>query len=304
MSDDDVIHRVCANFVPVAVNLYKVRELKDAGGELFRSIQRQKDQFQGIWIVSPEGKVLSGYGDSSHAVFTDGDVDNAKTEAAWIEKIRETIGAALQAFGAVKPRPEHVAQALPDRGVGILPDGGARLALYARYIAYQPLRSDSDNHVRIDSLVLTAEEWAALAPPKVEAGVEWRLPESVARRFARVLCPASDSDGWPLPAEVTSVKLAGKVEKVDNGVATLSFGGDIAGVHVAAGQNASGLSPGTPKPRYGGEARLTGLARYDTTKRGMQTLTFVFEGSYRHRLPADPRPMAAVVEWRRARSSP
>ncbi len=50
-----MIRQVTSDLVPVAVNLYKVRAAKDASGELFRSIQRQKDQYQGIWIVSPEG---------------------------------------------------------------------------------------------------------------------------------------------------------------------------------------------------------------------------------------------------------
>jgi hypothetical protein len=55
LSDEAVIRQVTSDLVPVAVNLYKVRAAKDASGELFRSIQRQKDQYQGIWIVSPEG---------------------------------------------------------------------------------------------------------------------------------------------------------------------------------------------------------------------------------------------------------
>jgi hypothetical protein len=61
LSDQKVIQRVTTSFVPVAVNLYKVRQAKDAGGELFRSVRRQKDQYQGIWIVSPAGKVLAGH---------------------------------------------------------------------------------------------------------------------------------------------------------------------------------------------------------------------------------------------------
>ena len=57
-----MIRQVTSDLVPVAVNLYKVRRAKDAGGDLFRSIQRQKDQYQGIWIVSPEGqKAIADY---------------------------------------------------------------------------------------------------------------------------------------------------------------------------------------------------------------------------------------------------
>ncbi len=52
---------VSENFVPTPINLYKVRKATDGARELFLSVQRQKDQYQGIWIVSPDGKVLAGH---------------------------------------------------------------------------------------------------------------------------------------------------------------------------------------------------------------------------------------------------
>lgn len=298
MSNEEVIRVVSASFVPVAVNLYKVRKLEDAGGKLFRSIQKQKDQFQGIWIVSPDGNVLSGYGDNRHLVFKDGDVAVAESQAAFLEAVRQTIATALESFGEVKPRRVQTANSLPHRGVGVQADGSVTLALHARYIAYHPLRSDADDHVNIDSLHLTAQQWSALAPPNAEEGAEWRLPESVARQFSRALCPVSDSDGWPQPGEVARARFTAKVDRIDQGVATLTYRGEISGVHVAAGQNAAGLKPGQPKPTFEGEARLTGLALYDTTRRELKALAFVFEGTYRRTTSADARPMAAVVEWR------
>src|SRR5262249_9093148 len=91
LSDPAVIRRVTTHFVPVAVNLYKVRQVNDAGGELFRSVQRQKDQYQGLWIVSPQGKVLAGHQDFK----------SAKT---WSQEGIDTIDAALQSFGPVSAR--------------------------------------------------------------------------------------------------------------------------------------------------------------------------------------------------------
>jgi hypothetical protein len=46
--------------VPAAINLYSVRKATDGSREFFLSVQRQKDQYQGVWIVTPEGKVLVG----------------------------------------------------------------------------------------------------------------------------------------------------------------------------------------------------------------------------------------------------
>ena len=83
--------------MPVALNLYTARKAEDAGGELFRSVQKQKPQYQGIWIVSPDGKVLA----AQHDFRSDKDQ----------EKVRETlyfIDGALRAFGPVKPRPDEV----------------------------------------------------------------------------------------------------------------------------------------------------------------------------------------------------
>jgi hypothetical protein len=91
LSDQKVIHTVTTNFVPVAVNLYKVRQAKDEGGESFRSIQRQKDQYQGIWIVSPAGKVLAG-----HHEF--------KSRETWTQEVLETANAAVKSFGPLPPR--------------------------------------------------------------------------------------------------------------------------------------------------------------------------------------------------------
>jgi hypothetical protein len=105
LSDQTVIQRVTTSFVPVAVNLYKVRQAKDPGGELFRSVQRQKDQYQGIWIVSPAGKVLAG-----HHEF--------RSRDTWTQEVLDTANTALKTFGGVLPRHVKSADPLPFRGHG------------------------------------------------------------------------------------------------------------------------------------------------------------------------------------------
>jgi hypothetical protein len=45
--------------VPVALNLYKVRQDRGEAGDFFRSVQRQKPNYQGLWLVSPEGGTAS-----------------------------------------------------------------------------------------------------------------------------------------------------------------------------------------------------------------------------------------------------
>ena len=41
--------------MPVALNLYKVRQDKSEAGDFFRSVQKQKPNYQGLWVVSPSG---------------------------------------------------------------------------------------------------------------------------------------------------------------------------------------------------------------------------------------------------------
>ncbi len=182
--------------MPVAVNLYKVRATKDAGGELFRSIQRQKDQYQGIWIVSPEGKVLAGHHD----------VKNHKT---WTQEVLDTVHSGLKTFGPITPRKAKRTDPLPLRGQGVQSDGSVTLEIYVRQMlggGRESARSGvpasrlwlwdgklrTDGPVVIDRLTLPAKQWSAFAPPKIEPGTEWSVPEEVARQFCRVLIPSSD----------------------------------------------------------------------------------------------------------------
>jgi hypothetical protein len=51
--------------VPVALNLYKIRQDQGEAGDFWRSVQKQKPNYQGLWLVSPEGKVLAAHQDMS-----------------------------------------------------------------------------------------------------------------------------------------------------------------------------------------------------------------------------------------------
>ena len=292
MSDQKVIRRVTTEFVPVAVNLYKVRHAKDAGGELFRSVQRQKDQYQGIWIVSPQGQVLAG-----HHTF--------KSRETWSQEVIGTVDTAVKTFGPVPPRSANPANPLPDRGHGVQTDGSVTLAIYARQMlgggreeapagvaasrlwlwdgALRP-----DGPAVIDSLTLTAREWAELAPPKTEVGTTWTVPEAVARQFCRVLIPSSDQSSMPRPEDAKLAALTGRVESVEDGLARIRLSGAWEAVH---------LREGDAKRPLAGAATATGIAVYDLKRRAMQSLLLIFSGT--HGRPNDEAVCAtgAVVEW-------
>ncbi|HEV3081659.1 MAG TPA: hypothetical protein VGY66_17910 [Gemmataceae bacterium] len=284
--------------MPVAVNLYKVRQAKDPGGELFRSVQRQKDQYQGIWIVSPQGKVLAGH----HTI---------KSHETWSQEVIETVDAGVKAFGPVLPRSANPANPLPDRGHGVQTDGSVCLAIYARQMlggGRENAPADvatsrlwlwdgtlrPDGPAVIDSLTLTAKEWAALAPPKTEVGTTWTVPEAVARQFCRVLVPSSDQSSMPRPKDAKLAALTGRVESVDNGLARILLAGGWEAVH---------LQEGDAKRPMGGEATARGIAVFDLKRRAMQSVLLVFSGTYGR--PKDETVCAtgAVVEWHHQRSA-
>jgi hypothetical protein len=296
LSDQTVIQRVTTSFVPVAVNLYKVRQAKDAGGELFRSVQRQKDQYQGIWIVSPVGKVLAG-----HHEF--------RSRETWTQEVLDTTNAALKTFGAVPPRQVKSTDPLPFRGHGTQSDGTVCLAVYARQMLGGGRRNvpagvpasrhwlwdgalRPDGPVVIDSLTLTAKEWATLAPPKHQVGSTWVVPEAIARRFCRVLIPSSDQSAMPRPDDAKLAKLEGTVESVEDGQARIRLTGTFEAVH---------LQEGDARRPLRGAATAEGLAIYDVKRQAMHSVLLVFSGSYGRPDDESVGAVGAVVEWQSKR---
>ncbi len=267
-------------------------------GELFRSVQRQKDQYQGLWIVSPQGKVLAG-----HHTF--------KSPQTWTQEVIDTVDAALQSFGPVRPRSVKRANPLPERGHGVRSDGSVSLALHAR----QMLGGGRDNAPAgvaasrlwlwdgalrpdgpavIDSLTLTAKEWAALAPPKTEVGTTWTVHGAIARQFCRVLIPSSDQSAMPRPKDAKRARLTGTVESVEGGLARIRLAGAWEAVHWQEGDARRPLR---------GAATAEGIAVYDLKQRAMQSVLLVFSGTHGHPKDEAVCAVGAVVEWHHQRSA-
>jgi hypothetical protein len=273
-----------------------VRQAKDAGSELFRFVQRQMDQYQGIWIVSPEGKVLAG-----HHEF--------KSRATWTQEVLDTADAALKAFGAVPPRQVKATDPLPFRGHGTQLDGTVCLAIYARQMLGGERKSAPkdvptsrqwlwdgalrpDGPVVIDSLTLTANEWAALTPPKNQVGSTWAVPEAVARKFCRVLIPSSDQSAMPRPDDAKLARLQGTVDSIEDGLARIRLTGTWEAVH---------LQEGDVKRPLRGAATAEGLAMYDVKRPAMHSVLLVFSGSYGRPNDESVCAAGAVVEWQSER---
>src|SRR5581483_3623782 len=109
----------------VALNLFKIRPDKGEAGDFFRVVQKQKPNYQGLWVVSPEGKVLSAHQDMS---------STADPRGKWAKTALADLEAGLKAFGPVTPRRIEKFPSLPYRGVGTQSDGRVTLAVTDRLV--------------------------------------------------------------------------------------------------------------------------------------------------------------------------
>jgi hypothetical protein len=272
--------------VPVALNLYKIRQDKGEAGDFFRAVQKQKPNYQGLWVVSPEGKVLSAHQDMRSM---------SDPRGKWARAALADLEAGLKAFGPVTPRRVEKFQSLPHRGVGTQSDGRFTLAVTDRWVFVQDLSRDPPRDALgatvLDSITLTADEWKGLAPVDVRPGGKWEVPEATVRKFFPLL--STGDTIFRGTKEVTSVRLAGQVEKVEGGVAYLAYEGDIAATHVGT------KNEGREGQRCSSAAKLLGgVGVFDVKSGRLQALTLVFDGRFRNYAPYDaPARFGAVVEW-------
>jgi hypothetical protein len=274
----------------VAVDLKMIRTDPDTR-DWFRAIQRQQEQYQGIWIVSAEGKVLA----PDHPFRRWKNTATAKEIFDSLKRdMLEMAQAALKAFGPVQPRQVKPREQLPYRGVGIRSDGNLDLAIYKRKLH----EGKSDGPGLRDTLPLKKEEWAALTPPKPVAGTEWVIPEAVARKMVRPLCinTLGSSTSMPGPEDAKLAQLTAKVEAVEDGKARIRFIGTLEAIK---------LFKDEPNLSYRGAATATGIAVYDIKLETMTSLLLYFQGtSQPWPMPTGQLSLGAVIEWQRERTPP
>ena len=236
---------------------------------------KQKQMYQGMWIVDNDGKVVA-----SHGQFE----EDAKK---WTRQVADLLDDGLRKSGAkADPRAPRTKDLLPLRGKGVQADGKVTLALSTRYL-HQGKGLDFGV---FDTIHLTSKQFAEFAPPKTKVGETWKLSKDAATQFSRCLSVFSDQSNMPLPREVTDVEFTGAVAALKDGKATLTFAGRIAAVH-----EHTFLKGKTNQAK----ATLRGIAVYDVEKKELQSLHAVLEGTYRQFQPYDKEdnPLAACVEW-------
>lgn len=260
--------------MPIAVNLYEVRDAKNEIGDFFRAARAQKSQYQGFWVIAPDGKVLVGHQEHSEEV------------RKWTAEVLAAIDSALEKAGELTARHPEPKDVLPFWGKNVQKDGSVTLALWTRYFA----QGRGIGNGAIDAVTFTPKQWQEFAPPDPAKGKTWHIPTKLASEFSRCLSTVSDKATMPTPDDVTEVDFTGTVARVKDGIATISYAGGIRALHT---------HPFNKKYVTVVAAKLQGIGTYDVAKKEMISLLWVFDGGGRLVQETSVSPLAAVVEWQR-----
>jgi hypothetical protein len=277
LSDERVVKVISKWCVPVAINLYKIRGAQGEAGDFFRAVHKEKPQYQGFWIVSPEGKVIA----SHHEV---------KSEKTWPQEVLQVLQSGLDKELDREPRQYDWKPANPYRGHAVMEDGSVNLALFVRFV----FSGKPSGPGAFDSIPFSATDWAKFAPAaEAKVGTKWDIPDELAKQFCKCLSAKSDQTNVPRPHEVNEIEMHGVVQSIQDDIATLAYHGKIAAVH----QHPFAKEPKTNR----GQASFMGFARYNLKTREMQTFTLAFDGTYHAFPPHHERQYTifAGVEWQR-----
>lgn len=279
LSDKEVISKLSENYVPVALNLYLIREAKGTAGDFFRKFHKQRPkQYQGLYVVTAEGKVLANRAEQP-------------AKGSWAADTLKLLDEGLDAFGAVTPRKPKATTPNAEHGLGLRDDGSIVLATYVR-----PMTLGLDKRglgpLVIDRITLTKDEVKSLTLANGVQDATWRVPAETATALCRLTSPLSDTNWLAKRDEVSKAFLRGKIDRKSGGTSYLSFTGTVASAHVFQ------LDPHKGK-QVKAEVTLRGAGTMESRSGKLLSLVLVGEGRFRNYPPYDQESKyGAVVEWR------
>ncbi len=268
LTNDEIIDRIATTMVPVAVDRFKAEDPKTKEAKFLQPFLKKNPAKGSPCIYSPEGKVLGGF------------------EGYDFGRMKQLIDDSLKAFGPVKPREVKPVETHPYRGKGVMRDGSVCLAEYVR-TSDESLRHFNFKSPVVSSVTLLEKEFRVFAPQKPVVGAKWAVPESAAKRLARVTSPACYQHA-PQPDWVTDVRIDAEVQAIKDGTALLRYDGRISSAHPVRGKTISDQ-----------ETKLTGYGVYDLKAKQMRSLLLVGSGTLRWPDDTEKRVITfdALVEW-------
>ena len=262
--------------MPVALNADRLPD--SAEGKFFRALLKQWPQ--GLWVVTPEGKVL-GF----HYHKPKPGESYSEGQARWVRETATMIGDAVKDAG---PLPLRDAKKKPDpfanRGKGTNPEGGVRLA-----VSVMALRNGKqEGPPVVDSIFVNGEQWTEFRPKgAVKVGQEWTLSEETANHFAPAFSPMTDSIFSPKPEDVTRAKVTAKIERVTESVAVVRFTGSWETAHDR-----------DKDPKFPIRTTATGEGIGVLEKGKLTSLTWLLSGTFQNGTNGKLQRTAAIVEWK------
>ena len=266
--------------MPVALNADRLPDT--AEGKFFRTLLKQWPQ--GIWVVSPDGKVL-GF----HYHKPKSGESYAEGQARWVRETGTVIAEALRDFG---PVPMRDAKVKPDpfanRGKGTNPESGVRLAVSVLHLR----NGKQEGPPVLDSIFLKGEQWGEFRPKgKVKLDQEWTISEDAANRFAPAFSPLTDSIFSPKAEDVIQAKVTAKVERVADGVAVIRFAGSWETAH---------NRDKDPKIPIHTAATGEGIGTLDVRTGRLTNLVWLLSGTFQNGSNGKPQRTAAIgisIAW-------
>jgi hypothetical protein len=276
LSDERIIDLIGRNFVAAAVNLYEVREKTHPANAFFAKLVAQKEQYQGIWIATPDGKLLGSFFESENKEFD------------WTVRLLDTLQSSLQKFGPVKQVDARSVDLHPNRGIGVQAEGSATLAGTSRLLL---LKGTLLTAPQIDSFKLTEKQFAGLRPAEVKIGAVFESSVETVKRLSPLMTNCSGQGQYPEPKDVTEAKLIGTVSQIADGVATITYLGEMSATH---------KDLFSKKERFGhGKSRIVGYGTVDAQSGRMLSLLLLIDTAYRGFPPYDePQQIVGLAEWK------
>ena len=270
-----MIDLIGKNFVPVAVNLYEVREKKHPGNEFFDRLMKQKLQYQGIWIASPDGKLLGAFS------------ENVDKEKEWPAILTGVLQKSLQGFGPVTPMAAKIVDPHPFRGLGVQADASVLIAGTSRQVL---LNGKLLTAPQIDSFKLADKQFAGFRPDGLNVGREFDVPVDVVRRLSPLMTNGSGQNQYPEPQDVTAAKLRGQVAEVVGDKVMLVYTGNMTASH----------KDRFKEGRVGhAKSELVGYGTMEARTGRMLSLLLLMDTTYRGFPPYDaPQSIVGLAEWR------
>lgn len=266
------------NFVPAAIDLRSGEHPKPGLAEqesADRKLRRawgglEQHRPVGVHVVTPEGKVVASF--------------NCRYVASGEKSPAELLGflkAALKSMD-LPERKLKPAPLIPERGMGVRPDGSIRLAVTAR-----PMQDGKPaNHRPVfESAYLTAKQFQSLVPAKIEAGASYTIPEDTVRQLTTALTDDGDDVFRIRPAEATKARLQAEVTAITNDRVAVRVAGELAGKRASSERVVEG------------QARLDGLLVFDRQGK-LQSLVIVAAGQYRSPWARQAHAVGGLIEWK------